>query len=331
MYTYPHISGRNLVEVPDTEPSTKNASGSGASMSVAELTQFVPSSASHIYYQNKHIINTRYVNYLLLEDGMYYFSNPKNHIITKNIMSILDNDTMTPKSFELMNDDSIDLENTVYPIESPCNIFGLEDIRLYEHENKIRFIATNRNFAPMYTNCIVIGDYNINSHSYDNCKLINSPKNATYEKNWIPLIADSRELFIYNWCPMEIYRLNASNDNIELAIQHQNTINIPNFHRVRGSSVFIDVGDYLLGVVHFSEESKPRQYYHMLVSLEKTTFKPLRYSETFHFQHIGIEFCIGFWKDKQEYIFWVSKTDRNACMMKIDVDKLPLRFEFPKI
>ena len=297
---------------------------------------FVPSSASHIYYKGHHFLNTRYVNYLIKEDGSYFYLDPDSNIVTKNYVSLLNNNFI-PNSYVLMNDESIDLKQTEYPNGDSCNIFGLEDIRLYEFNNKIRFIATNRNFAPINKNRMIIGDYNIETLKYDNCEIIDSPNNANCEKNWIPIIAKNIldildtthvEYFIYSWYPMEICKINPETKQLESVKKYYNTINAPNFNRVRGSSIFIDVGDYLLGVVHFSDDIVPRNYYHMLVALNKYTLCPIKYSQPFCFQHIGIEFCIGFWKQDNDYLFWVSKIDRNPCMIKIDSNEIPLCFDF---
>jgi hypothetical protein len=295
---------------------------------------YVPSSASHIYYKGHHFLNTRYVNYLIREDGSYFYLDPNSHIITKNYVSLL-NKNFIPTSYVIMDDDSIELKKTEYPNGFACNIIGLEDIRLYEYNNKIRFIATNRNFAPIDKNMMIIGDYNIETLKYDNCKIIDSPNNSNCEKNWIPIVTNNIEntsnmieYFIYSWYPMDICKINPETNKLESVKKYYNTINAPNFNKVRGSSIFIDVGDYLLGVVHFSDDIVPRNYYHMLVSLDKKTLCPMKYSQPFCFQHIGIEFCIGFWKQDNDYLFWVSKIDRNPCMMKIDINEIPLCFDF---
>jgi len=299
---------------------------------------FVPSSASHICYKGHHFLNTRYINYLIRDDGSYYFLDPDSHIITKNYVSLL-NENSIPNSYVIMDDDSIELKETEYPDGSSCNIIGLEDIRLYEYDNKIRFIATNRNFAPINKNRMIIGDYNIETLKYDNCKIIDSPNDADYEKNWIPIVtkdienientSNIVEYFIYSWCPMDICKINPETKQLESVKKYYNTINAPNFNKVRGSSIFIDDGDYLLAVVHFSDDIVPRNYYHMLVALNKTTLCPIKYSQPFCFQHIGIEFCIGFWKQDNNYLFWVSKIDRNPCMIKININEIPLCFDFP--
>jgi hypothetical protein len=294
-------------------------------------SQYYETSASHIYFQGQHILNTRFVNYYLLEGGQYYMSHQNRFIITKNMVSILDEESMSPLDYEMMNDNTIELEEPVYPENDVCNIFGLEDIRLYEYNNQLRFIATNRNYAPIYKNRMVVGDYNIEECSFDNCRLIESPYNSQYEKNWVPINFNGEECFIYSWFPMEIYRLCSKTNTIESVCKHTNTLTAPNFYRVRGSSCFIEVGEELVGVVHFSEDIFPRQYFHMLVALEKETYKPLRYSDTFYFKHIGVEFCTGFCVKDENYIFWISKKDRNACKVTVAIDKMPLIFDFEKI
>ena len=66
-----------------------------------------------------------------------------------------------------------------------------------------------------------------------------------------------------------------------------------------------------VGVVHFSEELHPRQYFHRLVLLDKHSFEPLKYTDPFYFCHLGVEFCIGFTKKEEDYVFWISQLDRD--------------------
>jgi hypothetical protein len=66
----------------------------------------------------------------------------------------------------------------------------------------------------------------------------------------------------------------------------------------------------------------------MLVSLDKETFRPLKYSEIFHFQHLGIEFCIGFTIKNGEYVFWISQMDIKPLTISMDINNLKLIYEF---
>lgn len=282
------------------------------------IEKFGPGSASHIYFKGEHLLNTRYINYHILDNGCYDIKDPIGRIISKNVFSKL-NENLEPIYFKEMKENNIRLPS------NHCYIYGLEDIRLYSVGDTLKFIATNINYSPTGYNRMMIGEYDIENHSYKNCIITKPPYDTFCEKNWIPLIKNEKEYFIYKWFPLEIGTLNAENE-LEIEIRHP--IKSPWFHKVRGSTIFIDNGEHLVGLVHFSEETTPRRYYHMLVSLDKDTFKPLKYSEIFCFQHLGIEFCIGFMIQNDEYVFWISQMDREPLMISISIDKLKLIYEF---
>ena len=111
-----------------------------------------------------------------------------------------------------------------------------------------------------------------------------------------------------------------------MEIQHETNLIV--FRKIRGSSCFlldtIEGVEGWVGVVHYSEDEHPtRQYFHRWVLLEKNTFKPLKYTDPFYFQKIGIEFCIGFAKQENLYMFWISQMDRDPMMIEIQRDDVP--------
>jgi len=285
--------------------------------------KFRPSSASYIYFQGKHIVNTRHVNYCYNGNGNYSIDHPNNTLITKNIRSYLDPETFLPICYGELDDSSVVLESKDYYSH------GLEDIRFFKHGNKLCFICTNVNYSPCGRNRMIIGEYNPEALCYKNCRILEPPEFTWCEKNWIPLNvlemeAETEEnyYFIYCWSPMKIGRITQNSNVLEIIREYP--IIAPNFHKVRGSSIFIEEEgrDTLLGVVHFSEDGMPRNYYHMLVRLEKGTYKPLEYSLPFCFQFIGVEFCIGFTIKGGKYVFWISKRDNNAMMVSIDREEI---------
>ena len=152
--------------------------------------------------------------------------------------------------------------------------------------------------------------------------VINPPYDTWSEKNWIPIIKkenntnDEEELFIYKWSPMEIGKIDY--EKKELVIVKRYPMSSPLFSKMRGSTIFQEVEDGLLGVVHFSEEHGPRHYYHMLLLLDKETFAPILYTETFCFEKLGVEFCIGFAVNNDNYMFWISRHDRDPATIQIE-------------
>jgi hypothetical protein len=290
------------------------------------IEKFVPGSAAYLYLpsSNTHLLNTRYVNYTLTDMGYYIINHPEKIIVTKNICSELSNTHIPqPQTFREMANPP----NDILPSKE-CKFYGLEDIRLYEVGARARFVATSINYSNTHTNRIIVGDYNTTSYSLENCKIINPPNSSgECEKNWIPIVKNGEELFIYKWFPMQIGRV----DNDTLVIFQTYNIASSIFKSARGSSIFVEHKDAYIVVLHFSRESTPRHYYHFLVMLDKETLRPVKYSRVFYFEKIGIEFCIGFNINNCDngdcvYQFWVSNFDRDPCLVTVPIKSIPFIF-----
>ena len=289
------------------------------------IETYLPSSAAYVYYKGRHILNTRYVNYWYKPSGHCLIHHSENHIISKNLVSILDEENMQPFDYDEMSDE-IGLESHA------AKFYGLEDIRLFVANDEIRFICTNINYSPTGRNRMITGKYDIDGHCYTDCRILYPPNSDSWcEKNWIPLIkqnaaGEDTVRYIYKWYPYELGEINRETDQLEIV--ESVALNSPIFIKVRGSTCFVESHCGLVGLVHFSEETLPRHYYHMLVLLDGDTFHPLRYSEIFCFEKIGIEFCIGMMIRNDKYYFWISQMDRDPKLVTVDVDKIPLEFEF---
>jgi hypothetical protein len=248
---------------------------------------FYPMSASYIKSGGKNWLNTRYVNYWLHQNGGYVYTNSTGIIENKNILSELDEHFM-PISFHEMTD-HIDLPELPHAFSK-----GIEDIRLYkvDESSVVLFIGTNINHTSNGRPQMINGIYDIETKECRNCRMIARTAGSLCEKNWTPLTdSDQNEYFIYRWSPMEIGQVNEKTNMLEIVKTYPTNPQL--FGKVRGSTTFTETADGLVGLVHFSEEHLPRHYYHMLVLLEKNTFRPLKYSEAFYFQKLGVEFCIG--------------------------------------
>lgn len=300
----------------------------------AIIKEYRPTSMSYLYYKGDHLLNIRYINYWLYPGGRYLIYHPENHIYTKNYYSFWDpNNGFVPTCLNEMDDSTVSLQSF------GGSIYGLEDIRLYEYNNEIYFIATNINYSGIGRNRMIKGKYNIEKRTYDDCILLVPPnKDSWCEKNWIPIIKGQKEYFIYKWFPFEVGTLvekvgpeGASYTQLDICLQYQHKT--PFFEKVRGSTPFIPFSngskeEGYLGVVHFSEEKCPRQYFHMLVLLDKETLMPLRYSSHFFFHNVSIEFCVGFAIIDDNYHFWISNFDRDPELVVIKKSSISLDFEF---
>jgi hypothetical protein len=73
-------------------------------------------------------------------------------------------------------------------------------------------------------------------------------------------------------------------------------------------------------MVHMTEYSNPRKYYHLFVELDPVTYKPLRVSLPFVFRSISIEYCISLrliGDDTAECL--TTHMDSNPSKVKIDL------------
>jgi hypothetical protein len=238
-------------------------------------------------------------------------------IENKNILSELDDDFI-PKNYKIMSNEISGLVSNDNSIS-----IGLEDIRMFVYRNEIWFIATNVNYSPIHNiNTMILGKYNTETYEFIDCRVIHSPTGG-YEKNWIPIVSGDNLFFIYKWSPYEIGRINLQTNKLEIIVQE--TIADSIFQKIRGSSIFVPEPSFhgnLIGVVHFSEGHKIRQYYHLLVILDKNTFLPILYSDVFYFEKIGVEFCIGFTPSEDTYHFWISRNDKDPLNISVSKDAI---------
>ena len=300
---------------------------------------FNPSSASYLYFNGEHLLNTRYVNYWYYENGSYMFYDGTNRIQNKNFFSRL-TDTLIPVDYQEMKEN----ETITLPRYNMYST-GIEDVRLYEHNGRVRFIATTVGYHTTGGNRMVIGNYDYKTLTYSDARLVESPVDAYCEKNWTPIpSSDGEERFIYKWDPIQIVTIKGNQGSLLIPPSNEDGMKvdqglIPPYNEdgilrttivtlaggvrgaaapAKGSSPFIEYNGELIGVTHFSEDAMPRRYFHMLVVLDKTTYEPIRYSKPFVFDKIGIEFCIGFDARDDKYRFWISQFDRDPVLFEVN-------------
>jgi len=296
------------------------------------------SSAAYLYHGGKHWLNTRYVNYWYYPDGWYMFYDGVRIIRSKNILSELvyseDRGGFVPVNFREINE-TVNLPS--YEMYSR----GIEDVRLYAVRDQMKYIATTVGYHSTGGNRMIMGNFNVDQLDLTGSTLIEPPTDTFLEKNWVPVVLNNptsefhgRELFIYSWGPFRVgqlrYDTGSSSPQLEIIYSEESTRLAPFFHRMKGSALLVDRGDVLVGVVHFSEELRPRHYFHVMVELDRRTLRPLRYSEPFYFEAVSIEFCIGFTltPETDRYVFWISRMDRDPLMVVVPVSDLPCTEHF---
>ena len=302
-----------------------------------DVSPYRPMSASIVRYQNQYILNTRYVNYWIYDNGSYWYPEDEHKIRTKNVCSLLKNgsefhDVLFPTCY------SEATERFKPPIVKRAGGFseGVEDIRLYisNETGKLMFIGSTLGYSTTDKIRIIIGEYHveicetetgtgIQEVFMNNAKIITSPYDSWCEKNWCPIpLNDGCDGFIYKWNPLEIGKVvDGPCDTYRFEIEHRIPTNTEMFGNVKGSSPFSRLNEtQLIGMVHYSEEKSPRQYYNRIVVLDKEKYHVVKCTEAFCFEQIGIEFCMGMEMLGEKYVFWISQKDRDPLMIEVETE-----------
>jgi hypothetical protein len=277
---------------------------------------FIPTSTALIKYKNEIIANVRYVNYRIQKDGSYLMS--KNNVLsnneyvrTKNAYLKLTNTCDIDSNLIFMN------ENIDKKLAKSTNILGIEDIRLFEENNTLKFIGTSREFSTNTTNSIVVGDYNIETYTIENANIIESPFPEECEKNWIPI----RNKIIYKWYPLQIGEIK----NNKLILSSSSTTTPPIFRHLRGSSNVVEYNNKFWMVVHGVKYTTPRKYYHMIVVLD-TEYKLKKYTVPFYFDTYKIEYSLGMLINNNIVYITASRNDSDPIIVKVNIKQLDKLF-----
>ncbi len=248
----------------------------------------------------------RFVNYSITNTGSYDMKDgnysPNHPVRTKNVL------WRSTGRTTIMNDETIGL------LRRPHHIRGLEDVRIYRDASKaLRFVATGAEFSESIR--IITGQIDEATGSYSNCVVVDSPLNATCEKNWIP-VNETNDV-IYSWNPLRVGHIDGSTFVVD------KTIKTPDFFRhLRGSAVPIRIQDKLWCLVHYVEYSSPRKYFHCIVELDPTTYEPKRISLPFIFRQEGIEYCLSMAETEEGLECMVSSWDDNPFYVRFGKEKL---------
>ena len=293
------------------------------------MSPYRPMSAAYVEYRGKSYINTRCVNYWIYDNGGYYYPEDEGVIRTLNICSELSSsDSLChPYYYEPMKDD-------LPPPATVAFSNGIEDIRLYVSQvtGELCFIGSTLGYSHVKDRIrMVRGVYDVETYMCRDIQHLDAPTETWCEKNWapIPIVigGEKEDGFVYKWYPLEIGRVvSGRSGKLEIVVRKEMD---DRFRNMKGSTAFVPYGeDGLIGVVHFSEEMHPRQYYHRVVVLHRETFEVVKCSDVFCFQKASVEFCIGFrvivGDDRRRIGFWISRMDRDPMYIETDLGEFIL-------
>jgi hypothetical protein len=305
----------------------------GKSISIED--EYAISTPSICYFNNNIVINTRYVNYRIDDNGNYI---NQDKIITKNIISIIDKSTYKINSEFILNYDT-SLDN---------HYVGLEDVRLFSSNDGRLLYNANRGLQDSTMriehgeidlerrstkDSILLSLYLDKDHYMDSIQPVkvdlslgkgtNKKDIQKIEKNWVLFNTNNDGLkSVYNWYPLTIGDIK---DN-EFRETHQES-SIPHlFKYIRGSTNGVMIDNEIWFICHAVSYESRRYYYHIVVVLDKDTYNLKKYTPFFLFEKEKVEYTLGFVEMGMNLLIGYSILDKSSEYMLISKDWFKSRF-----
>ena len=282
---------------------------------------FYSSSSCLIKKDNlNYLMNIRYINYQITNDGIYVIDGIKNenNIDNKNIITLnkfveLDSKFNIIRDFfiqdDLTNENNIDINNKTYTEDfSKKKYIGIEDLKIFNFENKTFFIGTDYNYQIGKIGISYgIYDYDI-KNKLNIIQLQQNFLNTNCEKNWVFTTLNDELKIIYKWSPLVICEIQ-ENNIVPIIFK-----NMPNFFSIiRGStceSIDSETGNKWF-ICHFVSHENPRRYYHIFVLFDNN-LNLLKYSGPFKFENQAIEYCLSLLIENDKILINYSTWDKTT-------------------
>ena len=248
------------------------------SLGLAADGTFVKSTPSLVLRGNHLIVNVRYVNYRIDDNGNYV--NQEN-IITKNAIATLD---ISKDRWQIVDEFEL-----AYDTSQDGHYVGLEDIRLFIEGDKLFYNANRGLNTGVMT--VEHGQIAIETKSTKNSLW---PKGkSSLEKNWV-LFGANR--VIYHWTPeLTIGTIDTSSEEGTSYFKVLKQNPVPRFfNSLRGSTNGVVIKDELWFICHTVSYEDRRYYYHTVVVLDRETLALRRYTPFFTFEGEKVEYTLGF-------------------------------------
>ena len=254
----------------------------------------------HPINKNQFIMNARLVNYYLDKQGDSI--NNYNCNLSFNKIIILDN------YFNIVSEILLETDYII------STYIGIEDIRLFNFNNKIYFIGSAYNSNEQKIK-IVSGEYQLGENKFS-YKYISPSFQTTnnWEKNWVFLNNNNSLNVIYKWYPIQICKINYETQMLDLLEEKSN---IPNFFsKFRGSTNGLEFDNKIFFITHFHRNYlNKKNYLHVFVVFDKN-MNLLGYSEPFNFENLLVEYCIGLeLTDNNNFIVLYSTLDKTTKLV----------------
>jgi tetratricopeptide (TPR) repeat protein len=253
---------------------------------------------------DNYLMNIRYVNYKINNNGSYTYQNNKislNKFVELDYkFNVIQEFFIQKYSDEIDNLNEIDNFNKIY--------IGVDDLKIFNFKNKTFFIGTDYNYQIGKIG-ISYGIYDYNENKKLNIiQLHQDFSNTNCEKNCVFTTLNDELRVIYKWSPLVICEIK---ENYIVPIISKNMP--PFFSIIRGStceSVDLETGEKWF-ICHFVSYENPRKYYHIFVVFDDN-LNLLKYSAPFKFENQAIEYCLSLLIENDTILINYSTWDKTT-------------------
>lgn len=248
-----------------------------------------------------YVLNARMVNYKLDEKAQFLLPSNAPYFQSSNKMLRLDIDLITVTEEKMFD-----------TVPQTTRYRGIEDIRILSHNSLLWYIGTVCHDSKLM---MTLQKYDVHERLLP-IRPIASPYDRSMEKNWCMFSKGEDILIVYQWAPLEIGRI--KNGRLEMIHRHDYGWHF--MTRLKGSSVGVldETTGMLWFLVHFHSDDIPRQYYHMFVCMDISTYDILEISSPFLFEQASIQFGMGLVVEKHRIIMTYTIFDTDARVASYD-------------
>jgi len=282
---------------------TNKLNGNKYNIECNHLKNLHSSSSCILQDKDNYLLCIRNVNYKI--EGTEY-KTPSNIVNTRYCMHTLD------KNYKFLSDKKLSIDTKPFK-HNGYNVNGIEDIRIYNFNNKTYYIGNTQCYSEKGKVQIIVGELNFRDKKIE---LINNNIIDTYEnnceKNWIFVEHNDKLMVVYKWNPLTIGVIKDKKFN---KVFEYKTPKL--FSKFRGSTCGYEKDGKIWFVVHSVNSFNPRKYLHWFVVLDKHDLSPICYSEPFTFENERIEYCLGLvYNDKLRLSY--STMDSSTKIINVD-------------
>lgn len=273
----------------------------------------------------------RKVNYFIKPDGTYEYTGgivTKNHIIEFDMSQ----EVWKYKSHSELN----------YEKEYDDYYVGIEDFKLFYNstESQLKYIGTRPlprdNGIAIGSGCVKKEGVGRTVQYSTNDNVVLSHKNDhKCEKNWVYFEdANGKEKVIYDWnningvsigdLSTEVTDKRLDNGTVAPSRMFVETHRMNARNKlpkgVRGSTNGIRIGDEVWFICHIVSYENIRNYYHLFVVLDATTYEITRVSNVFKLSESKIEYVLGlaYLQSTDKFLIGYSTMDRTTDYVMIE-------------